>query len=178
MNPCLNPVWLQGTLKDARELRMSILNSVLEKKLSVTKELADSVDAQFILAAQTDRDAKIVSEVNIGEAREGAGIGEPGFRRGRGRGGRGGYFGRLRAQKKRSTDSPTPGCEAVPQTLMACANSVQVRDWFRKESERIRRMKYEQIFDEQETFTVKDVDWNDVSAKLVGWLFKVFVYII
>jgi len=159
-------LFLLGTIKDLTELQSCILKTVLEKRLAEAKDMCEEIEASF-RNDHTERDAKILEEVNNPQTKDN--IKEGGLRRSSGRG---------RGSKKRTTFRSSssipndvlklPAFDDMSVALRECKSSVEVRKWYKRECERSEKVKYEQIFDEEGTFTVDDVDWNVVSAKLVS----------
>jgi len=119
-------------------LQSCILKTVLEKRLAEAKDICEEIEASF-RNDHTERDAKILEQVN----------------------------------SRNSSSIPNdvlklPAFDDLSMALRECKSSVEVRKWYKRECEQIEKVKYEQIFDEEGTFTVDDVDWNAVSAQLVS----------
>jgi len=147
------------------ELQTCILKSVLEKKLSAAKVLFDSMHERFLRVDLAKRDIVILDKIN--NPREFEENTKPGWKRDSG-----GVRTRNSQQKKAKIVMPAPLNNLpvaiyghFPAGLTNCKSNTELKDWYRKEKDRIMKIKYDQLFDGK--FTTADIDWDNVSKKIV-----------
>lgn len=150
-------------MKDVVELKSCILKSVIEKKLGQAKLLFDLMHERFWRMDSENRDSLIVRKINNPEK-----VGE--VRKGHARRVRGGH---VPSSSQKATFKIGLKNEGLyvdfPTALKKCKNPAQLRDWFRKEKDRLMKLKYDHIFNGDENGELLQINWHEVSSGLVGY---------